>query len=70
MAGNRMVDDPRNSLYKELIEVVAELHPDFVICENVKGLRTMLGGQVEGKILADFKKIGYDMNVTTLCAAD
>lgn len=70
MAGNRIVDDPRNSLYKELIEIVVELQPDFVICENVKGLRTMLHGLVEKKIIADFKAIGYEMNVTTLCAAD
>ena len=70
MAGNRIVDDPRNSLYKELLEIVKYLQPDFVICENVKGLRSMLGGMVEQKILSDFKEIGYDMNVTTLCAAD
>jgi len=70
MAGNRIVDDPRNSLYKELIEIVKELQPDFVICENVKGLRTMLNGLVEKKIIADFNAIGYDMNVTTLCAAN
>lgn len=70
MAGNRIIDDPRNSLYKELIEIVVELKPDFVICENVKGLRTMLDGLVEKKIIADFKEIGYEMNVTTLCAAD
>lgn len=70
MAGNRIVDDPRNSLYKELIEIVVELQPDFVVCENVKGLRTMLNGLVEKKIIEDFEKIGYDMNVTTLCAAD
>ena len=38
MAGNRIVDDPRNSLYLELIEIVEHLQPDFVICENVKGL--------------------------------
>lgn len=70
MAGNRIVDDPRNSLYKELIEVVKVLQPDFVICENVKGLRTMLDGKVEQKIIADFHSIGYEMNVETLCAAD
>ena len=70
MAGNRIVDDPRNSLYKELIEIVDTLKPDFVVCENVKGLRSMLNGAVEKKILADFKAIGYEMNVTTLCAAD
>ena len=70
MAGNRIVDDPRNSLYKEVIEVVKVLQPDFVVCENVKGLRTMLGGLVEKKIIADFNKIGYDMSLVTLCAAD
>lgn len=70
MAGNRIVDDPRNSLYKEMLEIVKNLQPDFVICENVKGLRSMLGGAVEQKIIADYKEIGYEMNVTTLCAAD
>ena len=70
MAGNRIVDDPRNSLYKEMLEIVHTLQPDIVICENVKGLRSMLGGAVERKIIADYKAIGYEMNVTTLCAAD
>ena len=70
MAGNRIVDDPRNSLYLELIEIVKQLQPEFVICENVKGLRSMLDGKVERKILEDFRAIGYEMNTTTLCAAD
>ena len=70
MAGNRIVDDPRNSLYLELIEIVNELKPDFIVCENVKGLRSMLDGRVEQKILDDFKHIGYEVNVATLCAAD
>jgi DNA (cytosine-5)-methyltransferase 1 len=70
MAGNRIVDDPRNSLYLELLEIVKTLQPDFVLCENVKGLRSMLKGEVEKKIIADFQAIGYEMNVTVLCAAD
>ncbi len=70
MAGNRIVDDERNSLYLEMLEIVNKLRPDFVICENVKGLRSMLGGNVERKIIADYRNIGYEMNVTTLCAAD
>ena len=70
MAGNRIVDDPRNSLYLELVDIVGRLHPDFVVCENVKGLRSMLNGGVERKILADFEAIGYKMNVAVLCAAD
>ena len=70
MAGNRIVEDPRNSLYKEMLEIVKTLQPEYVICENVKGLRSMLGGQIEKKIIADYKKIGYEMTVETLCAAN
>lgn len=70
MSGKRVVDDPRNSLYKELVEIVNTLRPKFVVCENVKGLLSMLNGQVKEKILEDFKSIGYDMSVATLCAAD
>lgn len=70
MAGNRIVDDPRNSLYKEMLEIVKNLQPEYVVCENVVGLRSMLDGEVEKKILADFEDAGYNMTVTTLCAAD
>lgn len=70
MAGNRIVNDPRNSLYKEMLEIVKKLQPEYVICENVTGLRTMLNGGVERKIISDFEEAGYKMNVATLCAAD
>lgn len=70
LSGNRIVDDPRNSLYLELIEIVKNLQPEFVLCENVKGLRSMLGGRVEAKILDDLKEIGYEANATVLCAVD
>ncbi len=70
LSGNRIEDDPRNSLYKELLEIVTTLKPDFVVCENVVGLRSMLGGRVEEKIIADLKEAGYGVNVTVLRAAD
>lgn len=70
LSGNRIVEDPRNSLYKEMLEIVKYLKPDFVVCENVVGLRSMLGGRVEQMILNEFEEAGYPMNVTTLRAAD
>jgi len=70
MAGKRIVTDPRNSLYLEMLKVVAEIKPDFVLCENVEGLRSMMDGLVEAKILEDYKNIGYEMNVTVLNSAD
>ena len=69
MSGNRIVDDPRNSLYKEMLEIVNELQPEFVVMENVKGLRSMLNGKVEEKIIKDYQNAGYEVNVTTLMAA-
>lgn len=70
MAGNRVVTDPRNSLYLEMLEIVKKLQPDYVVMENVEGLRSMLGGKVESKIIEDYKNAGYEINVTVLNSAD
>ena len=70
MAGNRVISDPRNSLYLEMLEIVKNVKPDYVVMENVEGLRSMLDGKVETQIINDYKEIGYEINVTTLNAAD
>jgi len=70
MSGNRVVADPRNSLYLEMLDIVKRLQPDFVVMENVEGLRSMLNGKVESKIISDYKDAGYDINVTVLNSAD
>jgi DNA (cytosine-5)-methyltransferase 1 len=70
MSGNRIVEDQRNSLYKDMLEIIEELQPEFIVAENVKGLRSMLKGKVEDKIKADIKKLGYNVNVTVLNSAD
>lgn len=70
LAGYRVVTDPRNSLYLEMLKIVKHIKPDFIVMENVPGLRSMLGGKIEEKIINDYKKIGYKINVTILNAAD
>jgi DNA (cytosine-5)-methyltransferase 1 len=70
MAGHRIVTDSRNNLYTDMLEIVSNLKPDFVLMENVEGLRSMLGGMIEKKILEDYKNIGYEINVTVLNSAD
>lgn len=70
MAGNRIVTDKRNTLYLDMLEIVDYIKPKVVVMENVPGLRSMLGGKVEEKIINDFEKIGYKINVTVLNAAD
>lgn len=70
MAGYRVVADPRNSLYLEMLDIVNRIRPEFIVMENVEGLRSMLNGKVEEKIINDYAKIGYKINVTVLNAAD
>ena len=70
MAGNRIVTDPRNSLYLDMLEIVKRVKPDFVLMENVEGLRSMLDGKIEKKIINDYKKIGYNVDVTVLDSAN
>ena len=70
MAGDRVIDDNRNKLYLDLLEIVREVKPAFIMMENVLGLRTMLEGKVEKKIISDFRNIGYKINLTVLNSAD
>ena len=70
MSGSRIVEDPRNTLYKDMLEIINELNPEFIVAENVKGLRSMLKGKVEDKIKEDIRALGYNVNVTVLNSAD
>lgn len=70
MSGNRVITDERNSLYVEMKKIVEHLQPEYVVMENVEGLRSMLNGGIERKIIEDYRKIGYDINVTILNSAD
>lgn len=70
LAGNRVVTDERNSLYLEMLKIVDHIQPEYIVMENVEGLRSMLNGKIEQKIIADYKKIGYEINVTVLNSAD
>lgn len=61
----RIIDDPRNHLYKSFVEVVKRAHPRFFVMENVKG---MLG--VANQVKEDFEEIGYSVECHVLNAKD
>lgn len=61
----RLIDDPRNYLYKNYIEVVRRLQPKFFVMENVKG---MLG--VSNQVKEDFEAIGYTVECKVFNAKD
>jgi DNA (cytosine-5)-methyltransferase 1 len=66
----RTVSDPRNQLYREMVRVVRDKKPRFFICENVKGLASLGGGQVLAKIIEDFEALDYKVKYKVVNAAD
>lgn len=61
----RLIDDPRNVLYKSYVEVVKKTKPKFFVMENVKGMLN-----VANQVMEDFAKIGYSAKYEVLNAKD
>lgn len=70
MAGKRVIDDPRNKLYREFVRVVREALPKCFVFENVPGLVSMKNGEIILQILEDFANCGYQIAWDLLNAAD
>lgn len=61
----RLIDDPRNVLYKSYVEVVSIVQPKFFIMENVKGMLS-----VASQVVEDFERIGYNVDFHVFNAKD
>ena len=63
-AGNKLPDDPRNTMFREFIRSAKLIKPKYIIGENVKGLlsrKTATGEKYMDVIKSEFDKIGYDI---------
>lgn len=61
----RLIDDPRNHLYKNFVRAVQRVQPKFFVMENVKGMRS-----VADQVVEDFNSIGYEVYYRVLNAKD
>ncbi|MBR2753646.1 DNA cytosine methyltransferase [Candidatus Saccharibacteria bacterium] len=62
--------DERNFLFLEYMRFIKEFMPDYVILENVSGMRIRAGGKFEQDIKAAITELGYNVSVKLLTAAD
>ncbi len=67
---NRNFNNPNNWLYQHYVRLVAELRPDWVVFENVKGLMETEGGFFFESVLNNFQKLGYTPTFFVLNSAD
>ena len=59
ISGKRMIDDPRNVLYKSFVDIVGDIKPKVFLMENVPGIVRLFDGKVKDQIIQDFENIGY-----------
>jgi DNA (cytosine-5)-methyltransferase 1 len=61
LAGSRKgLKGKRSTLWSEFYRIICEIHPGWVIIENVPGLLSSDNGQFFSKILWELSKSGYD----------
>jgi len=63
-------NDERNFLFKEYMRYVQTFMPDYIILENVSGMRSTAGGKFEEEIKKNMSNLGYKVTVSMVNAAD
>lgn len=69
-AGLRVIDDPRNLLFREFVSLVEKKKPSMFLIENVVGLLSINSGKTYKSIISCFAEIGYEVIGATLNAAE
>ncbi|OUT14274.1 methylase [Campylobacter concisus] len=67
---NLGLDDERNFLFLEYLELVERVNPEIFIIENVKNLYNAVGGYFREEIINKIKNMGYAVNCKILNAKD
>ncbi len=63
-------NDERNFLFLEYMRFVEVFTPDYIILENVSGMRSTAGGHFEKSIKAYMEDLGYTVTIQMVNAAD
>lgn len=64
------LDDPRNFLFLEYVDIVSKIKPDIFIIENVKAMVTTSEGYFMRQIYEKFESLGYKLNHGILNAVE
>jgi DNA (cytosine-5)-methyltransferase 1 len=57
--GDDLLADPRNTLYRRFIAVVARFQPTVCVMENVPGMLSIHGANIADVVKSNFEDIGY-----------
>lgn len=60
-AGKRLGKEDSRHLWPEMLRVIREVAPSFIVGENVRGLTNWNGGLVFNEVCADLEALGYQV---------
>lgn len=64
------LEDPRNFLFKEYLNIVEKIKPEIFVIENVKSLLSTSNGWFKDQIINKVKQMGYYVECGVLTASD
>lgn len=64
------LDDPRNFLFNEYLNIVSELKPEVFVIENVKAILSTSAGWFKDQIVQKVSSMGYQVTYGVLSAND
>ena len=67
-AGIKSGDDPRNSMLRHYVRLLADIQPKWFVMENVEGMLTNGGGLHVCEAVAAFLEAGYSVNLEKVYA--
>jgi DNA (cytosine-5)-methyltransferase 1 len=68
LAGQRKGTDDNRYLWPEMLRVIREVQPDYVVAENVFGILNLDGGVVFEQVCVDLETSGYEVQTYVLPA--
>ncbi len=68
-APERLIEDPRNSMFRHYLRFVDEFSPKSILIENVPGMLSLANGKIVTTILHELETRGYSTEVKILLAA-
>jgi len=68
-APDRILEDPRNSMFRHYLRFIDEFAPKCILIENVPGMLSLGGGKVVDTVLRELTNRGYKTSCKILLAA-
>lgn len=66
--GSRLIDDPRNTLYRQFVRYVRHFGPPFCVMENVPGMLRLEGRNAAAEVAEDLSRVGYRVSFAVVNA--